>query len=109
MNFDKTDITLNIEKALKEELMMAGRYDENSKIKISGFIEEVNGSSMLGDAYWQFKVKVSSSNGNEFTVNTKKPHSSAYLAYTACNNLGSTFAPSIRQLVKLTPPPKKKG
>jgi hypothetical protein len=88
-----------IEKALKEELMMAGLYDESSKIKISGYIEEVVGSSMLGDAYWKFKVKVSSSNGKEFTVSTKKEYSSSFLAYTACNNMGSTFAPSVKQLI----------
>ena len=88
-----------IENALKEELMMAGLYDANSKIKISGYLEEINGSSMLGDAYWQFKVKVTSTNGNEFTVNTKKQYSSSFVAYTACNNMGSTFAPSVKQLI----------
>ncbi len=85
--------------ALKEELMMAGIYDENAKIKLTGYIEEVVGSSMLGDAYWQFKVKVSSLNGNEFVVNTKKEYSSSYLATTACNNMGSTFAPSVKELI----------
>lgn len=88
-----------IENALKEELLMAGVYDENAKIKISGHLEQVQGSSMLGDAYWMFVVKVSSTNGKSFTVTTKKPHSSAYLAYTACNNLGSTFMPSVKQLI----------
>ncbi|XPV68247.1 MAG: hypothetical protein ACNI25_13150 [Halarcobacter sp.] len=88
-----------IEKALKEELMMAGLYDEKSKIKINGYLEEVVGSSMLGDAYWKFKIKVSSSNGEEFTVTTKKDYSSSFLAYTACNNMGSTFQPSVKQLI----------
>jgi len=88
-----------IEKALKEELLMAGMYDANSKIKISGYVEEVVGSSMLGDAYWSFKVKVSSENGKEYTVSTKKEYSSSFVAYTACNNMGSTFAPSVKQLI----------
>lgn len=88
-----------IENALKEELIMAGLYDAKSKIKITGFVDEVVGSSMLGDAFWKFSLKVSSTNGNEIVVNTKKSYSSSFIAYTACNNMGSTFSSSVKQLI----------
>lgn len=90
---------LYIENALKEELIMSGLYDDKSQIKIMGFVEEVIGSSMLGDAFWKFRLKVSSSNGKEFIVDTKKSYSSSFIAYTACNNMGSTFSSSVKQLI----------
>ena len=67
-----------IKEALLSELKMAGVYDKNSDLKISGNVNKVYGSSMFG---------------------TKRDYPSSYLATTACNNMGTSFSPTIKQLI----------
>jgi hypothetical protein len=50
-----------ISNALKSELKMSGIYDKQSDIELSGEVVDMYASSMLGNAYWEFKVKVKSS------------------------------------------------
>ena len=88
-----------IKDAFVSELKMAGVYDKNSDLKISGNLNKIYGSSMFGNAYWEMDVTVTSSNGNSITVNTKRDYPSSYLASTACNNMGTSFAPSVKQLI----------
>ena len=88
-----------IKEALLSELKMAGVYDKNSDLKISGNVNKVYGSSMLGNAYWEINVTVTSTTGKSITVNTKRDYPSSYLATTACNNMGTSFSPTIKQLI----------
>ena len=88
-----------IKDAFVSELKMAGVYDKNSDLKISGNLNKIYGSSMFGNAYWEMDVTVTSSNGNSITVNTKRDYPSSYLASTACNNMATSFAPSVKQLI----------
>jgi len=88
-----------IKEALISELKMAGVYDKNSELKISGNLNKIYGSTMFGNAYWEINVAVSSTNGKSITVNTKRDYPSSYLASTACNNMGTSFAPTIKQLI----------
>jgi len=89
-----------IEDALRDELIMAGIYDKNADLKLSGNLKKVYASSMIGDAYWSFDIKVTSSNGKSIDLESKNEYGSAFLAYTACNNMGSSFAPSVKKLIK---------
>lgn len=89
-----------IENALRDELIIAGIYDKNADIKLSGHLKKIYASSMIGNAYWSFDIKVSSSNGKSFDIESKNEYGSAFLAYTACNNMGSSFAPSVKKLIK---------
>eukprot|EP01156_Anaeramoeba_ignava_P011488 Anaeramoba_ignava/a483548_23.p1 GENE.a483548_23~~a483548_23.p1 ORF type:complete len:186 (-),score=9.13 a483548_23:1022-1579(-) len=88
-----------IENALKSELKMADMYDENSNLKISGKVLKVDASTMLGNAYWAIELTVKSNNGKTIQVNTKREYPSAYLAMTACNNMATSFSPTVRNLV----------
>ncbi|MDY0322127.1 MAG: hypothetical protein RBR23_10365 [Arcobacteraceae bacterium] len=88
-----------IQEALVAELKMANLYDKTSNLTISGNIEKIYGSSMIGDAFWEVSVTIKSSNGKSIKVDTKREYPSAVLAYTACNNMASSFSPTIKQLV----------
>lgn len=88
-----------IKEALLSELKMAGVYDKNSDLKISGNVNKVYGSSMFGNAYWEINVTITSTNGKTITVNTRRDYPSSYLASTACNNMGTSFSPTIKQLI----------
>jgi hypothetical protein len=89
-----------IENALRDELIMSGIYDENSTLKLSGHLKKIYASSMLGDAYWSFDIKVMSTNGKSIDLESKNEYGSAFLAFTACNNMGSSFAPSVKKLIR---------
>ena len=88
-----------IKDALISELKMAGVYDKNSDLKISGNLNKIYGSTMYGNAYWEISVTITSSNGKSLSVNTKREYPSSYLASTACNNMGTSFSPTIKQLI----------
>ena len=88
-----------IQDALVSELKMAGVYDKNSDLKISGNLDKIYGSTMFGNAYWEISVTITSTNGKSLTVNTKRDYPSSYLSSTACNNMGTSFAPTIKQLI----------
>ncbi len=88
-----------IKEALISELKMAGTYDKNSTLKVSGNLNNIYGSTMFGDAYWEINVTITSTNGKSLTVNTKREYPSSYLASTACNNMGTSFSPTIKQLI----------
>ena len=88
-----------IKEALVSELKMAGVYDKNSDLKISGNLNKIYGSTMFGNAYWEISVTISSSNGKSLSVNTKRDYPSSYLASTACTNMGTSFSPTIKQLI----------
>jgi len=88
-----------IEGALKSELKMAGIYDKDSEIKITGELVKIYGSSMIGDAYWEIELKLASSTNQELKVMTKRQYPSAFLAYTACNNMATSFSPTVKDLV----------
>jgi len=87
-----------IENAFIEELKMANIYDSNSEIKISGKLKKIEAST-IGSAYWLFDMTVSSSNGESFDITSKREYGAAFLAYTACMNMGTSFAPSVKQLI----------
>jgi hypothetical protein len=88
-----------IQSALISELKMSDIYDEKSNLKISGNLKKIYGSSMIGAAYWEIELEVSSSNGKSINVYTKREYPSAFIAYTACSNMATSFSPTIRELI----------
>ncbi len=89
-----------IRKALIDELKMAGLYDENSIIVIVGNLNNIYGSSMLGNAYWEFDVTLTQKDTNKtFNIKSKIDYPSAYLAFTACTNMATTLNKGVKELI----------
>ncbi len=88
-----------IEDALSVELEMGNMLDPKSQVKIGGHIEELYGSTTLGNAYWEFKVKVTSSNGKSFDVASRYDYESSFSAYSACSEMQRSYLPAVQQLV----------
>jgi hypothetical protein len=88
-----------IENAFKEELKMSDLYDSQSSIKISGHLKKIISLSMPGNTYWEINVDIKSNNGKSFSVSTKYEYAATFMAYTACNNMANTFAPTIKLLI----------
>jgi hypothetical protein len=52
-----------IQDALTQELMLADKYDTKSNNTLTANLDDIYGSTTLGNAYWEFKMTVKSSNG----------------------------------------------
>lgn len=88
-----------IEDALATELEMGNMIDPKSKITVTGNLDSLYGSTMLGNAYWEFKVTIASNNGKSFTVNSRYDYESSYTAYSACSEMQRSYLPAVQQLV----------
>ncbi|WP_069471809.1 hypothetical protein [Candidatus Marithrix sp. Canyon 246] len=87
-----------IENAFTKELMVSDMYNENSTIIITANLNDIYGSTVLGNAYWKFDITVKSSNGNSYNVNTKYDYESSLLVYSACTEMQRSFVPAVQKL-----------
>jgi hypothetical protein len=88
-----------IEDALSTEMEMGNMIDPKSKITITGNLDSIYGSTVLGNAYWEFKVKVTSSNGKSFDVTSRYDYESSFTAYSACTEMQRSYLPAVQELV----------
>lgn len=88
-----------IEDALVTELEMGNMIDPKSAITITGHLNDIYGSTTLGNAYWEFKVKVTSSNGKSIDVVSRYDYESSFTAYSACSEMQRSYLPAVQELV----------
>jgi hypothetical protein len=88
-----------IEDALSTEMEMGNMIDPKSKITITGNLESIYGSTVLGNAYWEFKIKVTSSNGKSINVTSRYDYESSFTAYSACTEMQRSYLPAVQELV----------
>ena len=88
-----------IENAFKKELLVAGMYDPKSNITISVNIDNLYGSTTLGNAYWEFDVTVKSSNGTSYKVHSRYDYESSFTAMSACSEMQRSFVPAVQKLI----------
>lgn len=87
-----------IQDAFTQELMLANKYDPNSKITISANLDDIYGSTTIGDAYWKFNITIKSSNGTSFKVQSKYVYESSFSAMSACSEMQRSFVPAVQKL-----------
>lgn len=89
-----------IENAFIDELKMANKFDENSKITLSGNLNNTTSSSGMTDGHWSFDMKVESSNGESFNVVHRHEYSGSFLGGVACReNMPDEFEPAVEELI----------
>lgn len=87
-----------IQDAFTQELMLAKKYDPKSNIKITANLDDIYGSTTLGNAYWEFKVTIKSSNGNSYKVHSRYDYESSFSAMSACSEMQRSFVPAVQKL-----------
>lgn len=87
-----------IQDALTQELMLADKYDEKSGNTLSANLDDVYGSTTLGNAYWEFKVTVKSSNGTSYKTISRYDYESSFSAMSACSEMQRSFVPAVQKL-----------
>lgn len=88
-----------IQDAFKKELIIANMYDSNAKNTITMNLNDIYGSTTLGDAYWSFDVTVKSTNGKSYNVKSKYDYESSFSAMSACSEMQRSFPLAVQQLI----------
>ncbi|DAB39427.1 MAG TPA: hypothetical protein CFH83_00870 [Sulfuricurvum kujiense] len=88
-----------VEDALAVELEMGDMIDPKSKTIISGSLENVYGSTVLGNAYWEHTLKLTSTNGQSMEIMSRYDYESSFSAYSACSEMQRSYLPAVQLLV----------
>lgn len=89
-----------IEKALIDELKLAGAYNPTSSTTLSGKLEEVDFSSGMIDGKWTFTLAVSNSRNESFTTKSTFGFSGSFVADKACQEVAQAFGPAVQKLIE---------
>ncbi len=88
-----------IQNAFKKELVIANMYDPKAKNTITANLNDIYGSTVLGDAYWSFDVTVKSTNGKSYNVKSKYEYESSFTAVSACSEMQRSFPLAVQKLI----------
>lgn len=91
-----------IQKALADELKVAGKFDDKApKTTLSGSIEQLSFSSSRGlvGGSWDIGLKLNSSNGKSMIVTEHYEFNSGFDGFTACKQTAEAFYPAVQNLI----------
>lgn len=88
-----------IEQAFITELKLAGVYNPNSTLVLTGKLEEVDFSSGMTDGNWRFILTVSNSRSESFTTTSTLGFSGSFIADRACGEVSQAFLPAVQKLI----------
>ncbi|WP_415887339.1 hypothetical protein ACMXYO_04610 [Neptuniibacter sp. QD37_6] len=91
-----------IQKALADELKVAGMYDpENPEVVLTGVLEKLSFSSSRGltGGTWNIDLRVTSSNGESTFVSEEYQFESGFIADTACKQTAEAYFPAVQNLI----------
>jgi len=97
---DGTSLDTYIENAFVKELKLAGVYDKNAKITISGYIKEYLSSSSMSNAHWAINIDVKSSNGKQFNIVHTTKYDASFNGMTAyAEDMPNAFKKTVKELI----------
>lgn len=88
-----------IQNAMKKEFLISDLYDPNAERIITANLDRVYGSTVLGNAYWEFDMTIKSSNGKGYKVNSKYDYESSFSAYSACSEMQRSYPLAVQKLI----------
>lgn len=91
-----------IQKALKDELKVAGMFDDKTpKITLTGAVEQLSFSSTRGltGGTWDIGLRVISSNGKSTFVTEHYEFKSGFDGVTACKQTAEAYLPAVQDLI----------
>jgi len=110
---DNLSFEAYIQKALGDELKVAGKFDEKTpKITLTGSVEQLAFSSSRGltGGSWDIGLKVNSSNGKSVFISEHYEFNSGFVADTACKQTAEAYLPAVQNLIgKLVKAPEFKS
>ena len=88
-----------IELAFVTELKLAGVYNPNSTLVLTGKLEEIDFSSGMTDGNWRFVITVSNSRSESFSTTSTLGFSGSFLGDRACAEVAQAFLPAVQKLI----------
>lgn len=102
-----------IQKALADELKVAGMFDDKTaKVTLTGELErlEFSSSRAVTGGSWDIGLRLSSSNGKTMKVTQHYEFNSGYGADTACKQTAEAYLPAVQDLIgQIVRAPEFKG
>ena len=89
-----------IESALIDELKLAGAYDPESNVTITGKLEEIDVSSAMDGGKWTLSVTISNGKNQSFITKSIFTFSGSYIGDRACAEVAQHFTQAVQQLIK---------
>lgn len=99
---DNMSFEAYIQKALADELKVAGMFDDKTpKTTLSGTVEQLSFSSSRGltGGEWNITLRVNSSNGKSIAVSEHYEFESGFIADTACKQTAEAYLPAVQNLL----------
>ncbi len=99
---DNMSFEAYIQKALADELKVAGKFDDKTpKITLTGVVEQLAFSSSRGltGGSWDIGLRVNSSNGKSMYVAEHYEFNSGFVADTACKQTAEAYFPAVQNLI----------
>lgn len=110
---DNMSFEAYIQKALADELKVAGAYDDKTpKVTLTGLVDQLAFSSSRGltGGSWDIGLRVDSSNGKFVHVSEHYEFNSGFIADTACKQTAEAYLPAVQNLIgKLVNSPEFKS
>ncbi len=110
---DNMSFEAYIQKALADELKVAGMFDDKAPIiTLSGVVESLSFSSSRGltGGTWDIGLRVNSSNGKTIFVSEYYEFNSGFIADTACKQTAEAYFPAVQNIIgKLVSSPEFKS
>lgn len=90
-----------VQKALNDELKMAGLYSEQEN-PISGELTKIEFSSTAGltNGWWNLALTLKNSTGKSVSAEVTYKFKSGFDALTACNQTAQALGPAVQDLIK---------
>ncbi len=91
-----------IQKALADELKVAGKFDDKTpKITLSGVVEQLSFSSSRGltGGSWDIGLLINSSNNKSIRVSEHYEFNSGFVGDTACKQTAEAYLPAVQNLI----------
>lgn len=99
---DNMSFEAYIQKALADELKVAGMFDEKTpKATLSGVVEKLDFSSSRGltGGAWNIGLRINASNGKSIFVSEHYEFNSGFSANTACKQTAEAYLPAVQNLI----------
>lgn len=110
---DNMSFEAYIQKALADELKVAGMFDEKTpRTTLTGAVEKLSFSSSRGltGGEWNIALRLNSSNGKSLFVTEHYEFQSGFVADTACKQTAEAYLPAVQNLIgKAIKSPEFKG
>lgn len=89
-----------IHDAFVSELKLAGIYNDQSDIILSGHFTEMDFNSNIGNGKWTFELVASSTTDNSVNISSKHEFSTNWIADKACQQVAQEFSPAVQVLIR---------